>query len=107
MRRAHYLPNRGCRCVLVGGRVFLAGVDALAAAYVPPDGRSRQPVLAADQRPRKQNIAKRLELSTDDMATQQEEGGVPLSIAHDMQQFRLFELPPDLVELIDAPHPPR
>ncbi|KAH8728762.1 sister chromatid cohesion protein Dcc1 [Phaeosphaeriaceae sp. PMI808] len=41
------------------------------------------------------------------MATQQDEGGVPLSIAHEMQQFRLFELPSDIVALIDAPHPPR
>jgi sister chromatid cohesion protein DCC1 len=40
------------------------------------------------------------------MATQQAEGGVPFSVAHDMQQFRLFELPPEIVELIDAPNPP-
>jgi sister chromatid cohesion protein DCC1 len=41
------------------------------------------------------------------MATQQDEGSVPFSMAHEMQQFRLFELPPEIVELIDAPHPPR
>ncbi|KAF2032605.1 hypothetical protein EK21DRAFT_109677 [Setomelanomma holmii] len=40
------------------------------------------------------------------MATQQDEGGVPFSIAHEMQHFRLFELPPEIVELIDAPNPP-
>ena len=40
------------------------------------------------------------------MATQQAEGGVPFSVAHDMRQFRLFELPLEIVELIDAPNPP-
>ena len=40
------------------------------------------------------------------MATQQDHGGVPFSIAHEMLQFRLFELPPELVELLDAPQPP-
>jgi hypothetical protein len=40
------------------------------------------------------------------MATQQDEGGVPFSMAHEMQQFRLFELPPEIVELLDAPNPP-
>jgi hypothetical protein len=40
------------------------------------------------------------------MATQQDAGGVPFSIAHEMQQFRLFELPPEIVELIDAPNSP-
>jgi hypothetical protein len=40
------------------------------------------------------------------MATQQDEGGVPFAMAHEMQQFRLFELPPELVELLDAPDPP-
>ncbi|KAH3904427.1 hypothetical protein HBI56_170830 [Parastagonospora nodorum] len=40
------------------------------------------------------------------MATQQDEGGVPFSMAHEMQQFRLFELPPEIVELVDAPNPP-
>ncbi|KAH7068873.1 sister chromatid cohesion protein-like protein Dcc1 [Paraphoma chrysanthemicola] len=40
------------------------------------------------------------------MATQQDEGGVPFAIAHEMQHFRLFELPPEIVELIDAPNPP-
>jgi hypothetical protein len=41
-----------------------------------------------------------------DMATQQDEGGVPFSIAHQQQHFRLLELPPEIVELIDAPNPP-
>ncbi|KAF2188360.1 hypothetical protein K469DRAFT_567272 [Zopfia rhizophila CBS 207.26] len=40
------------------------------------------------------------------MATQQDEGGVPFSIAHDLQQFRLLELPAGILELIDAPNPP-
>ncbi|KAF1955711.1 hypothetical protein CC80DRAFT_505043 [Byssothecium circinans] len=40
------------------------------------------------------------------MATQQDQGGVPLAIAHDLQQFRLLELPPELVELIESPNPP-
>jgi hypothetical protein len=40
------------------------------------------------------------------MATQQEEGGVPFSIAHEMQQFRLLELPQEIVELLEAPNPP-
>ncbi|KAF2200086.1 sister chromatid cohesion protein-like protein Dcc1 [Delitschia confertaspora ATCC 74209] len=40
------------------------------------------------------------------MATQQDEGGFPLSISHNLRQFRLLELPPDLLELIDSPHPP-
>ncbi|KAF2855846.1 sister chromatid cohesion protein-like protein Dcc1 [Plenodomus tracheiphilus IPT5] len=40
------------------------------------------------------------------MATQQEDGGVPFSIAHETQHFRLLELPPDVVELIEAPNPP-
>tara|TARA_R110002003_G_scaffold96_10_gene7475 strand:+ start:11976 stop:12101 length:126 start_codon:yes stop_codon:yes gene_type:complete len=40
------------------------------------------------------------------MATQQDAGGVPFSIAHAMQQFRLFELPPEIVELIEAPNSP-
>ncbi|KAI4704014.1 hypothetical protein J4E81_001078 [Alternaria sp. BMP 2799] len=40
------------------------------------------------------------------MATQQDEGGVPFSIAHQQQHFRLLELPPEIVELIDAPNPP-
>jgi len=39
------------------------------------------------------------------MATQQDEG-VPLSIAHDLATFRLLELPPELVELLEAPNPP-
>ncbi|KAF2129301.1 hypothetical protein P153DRAFT_375810 [Dothidotthia symphoricarpi CBS 119687] len=40
------------------------------------------------------------------MATQQDEGGVPFSVAHALQHFRLLELPPDLAALIDAPRPP-
>jgi sister chromatid cohesion protein DCC1 len=40
------------------------------------------------------------------MAAQQDEGGVPFAMAHEMQQFRLFELPPEVVELVDAPNPP-
>ncbi|KAF2750336.1 hypothetical protein M011DRAFT_474789 [Sporormia fimetaria CBS 119925] len=40
------------------------------------------------------------------MATQQGEGGVPFSIAHDFQSFRLLELPQDLVELLETPNPP-
>jgi sister chromatid cohesion protein DCC1 len=40
------------------------------------------------------------------MATQQDEGGVPFCMAHEMQPFRLFELPPEIVDLIDAPNPP-
>jgi sister chromatid cohesion protein DCC1 len=40
------------------------------------------------------------------MATQQNEGGVPFSIAHEQQHFRLLELPPEIVELMDAPNPP-
>ncbi|KAF2708811.1 hypothetical protein K504DRAFT_502827 [Pleomassaria siparia CBS 279.74] len=41
------------------------------------------------------------------MATQQNHGGVPFAIAHDMQHFRLLELPPEIVELLEAPNPPR
>ncbi|KAF2649225.1 sister chromatid cohesion protein-like protein Dcc1 [Lophiostoma macrostomum CBS 122681] len=40
------------------------------------------------------------------MATQQDEGDVPFSVAHDMQQFRLLELPPEIVELIESANPP-
>lgn len=40
------------------------------------------------------------------MATQQDEGGIPFAIAHHLQHFRLLELPPELVELIEAPNPP-
>jgi sister chromatid cohesion protein DCC1 len=40
------------------------------------------------------------------MATQQHAGGVPFSMAHEMQQFRLFELPSEVVDLIEAPNPP-
>jgi hypothetical protein len=40
------------------------------------------------------------------MATQQDEGGVPFSMAHHLQQFRLLELPAELADLIDAPNPP-
>jgi hypothetical protein len=39
--------------------------------------------------------------------TQQDEGGVPFAITHEMQHFRLLELPPEIVELLDSPHPPR
>jgi hypothetical protein len=42
-----------------------------------------------------------------EMATQQEEAGVPFSVAHEMQQFRLLELPPELLELLEAPSPPQ
>ncbi|ORY02036.1 sister chromatid cohesion protein Dcc1 [Clohesyomyces aquaticus] len=40
------------------------------------------------------------------MATQQDEGGVPFSIAYDMQHFRLLELPAELLELLESPKPP-
>ncbi|KAF2121429.1 sister chromatid cohesion protein-like protein Dcc1 [Lophiotrema nucula] len=40
------------------------------------------------------------------MATQQGEGGVPFSVAHDLRQFRLLELPAELLELLDSPTPP-
>ncbi|RAR15169.1 sister chromatid cohesion protein dcc1 [Stemphylium lycopersici] len=40
------------------------------------------------------------------MATQQDHGGVPFSVAHEHQHFRLLELPPEIVDLIDAPDPP-
>jgi hypothetical protein len=40
------------------------------------------------------------------MATQQDQGGVPFSVAHQFQPFRLLELPQEIVELIDAPNPP-
>ncbi|KAF1838077.1 sister chromatid cohesion protein-like protein Dcc1 [Decorospora gaudefroyi] len=40
------------------------------------------------------------------MATQQDEGGVPFSVAHQHQHFRLLELSPEIVELVDAPNPP-
>ncbi|KAI1513015.1 hypothetical protein Ptr86124_008035 [Pyrenophora tritici-repentis] len=36
------------------------------------------------------------------MATQQDDGGVPVAIAHEQQHFRLLELPPDIVGLLDA-----
>lgn len=39
------------------------------------------------------------------MATQHQ-GGLPVSIAHQQQHFRLLELPPEIVELIDKPNPP-
>lgn len=41
------------------------------------------------------------------MATQQDDGGVPFSLAHELQQFRLLELPQELVALLDDPNPPR
>ena len=31
---------------------------------------------------------------------------VPVAIAHDLQPFRLLELPADLVELIESPNAP-
>ncbi|KAJ4352368.1 uncharacterized protein N0V89_007716 [Didymosphaeria variabile] len=40
------------------------------------------------------------------MATQQGEGGVPFAVAHELQNFRLLELPPEIVELLEAPNPP-
>jgi sister chromatid cohesion protein DCC1 len=40
------------------------------------------------------------------MATQQDEGGVPFAMAHSLQQFRLLELPAELVDVLDAPNPP-
>ncbi|KAF1994452.1 hypothetical protein P154DRAFT_539596 [Amniculicola lignicola CBS 123094] len=40
------------------------------------------------------------------MATQQSDGGVRFSVAHDLQQYRLLELPAELLELIDAANPP-
>ncbi|EUC32297.1 hypothetical protein COCCADRAFT_99056 [Bipolaris zeicola 26-R-13] len=39
------------------------------------------------------------------MATQHQ-GGLPVSIAHQQQHFRLLELPPEIVELLDKPNPP-
>ncbi|KAF9739822.1 hypothetical protein PMIN06_004897 [Paraphaeosphaeria minitans] len=41
------------------------------------------------------------------MPTQQNERGVPFALAHDFQHFRLLELPPDLVQLLEAPNPPQ
>lgn len=40
------------------------------------------------------------------MATQQNEGGVAFAVAHDFVNFRLLELPPELVPLLDTPNPP-
>ncbi|KAL1597831.1 hypothetical protein SLS60_008318 [Paraconiothyrium brasiliense] len=40
------------------------------------------------------------------MATQQGEGGVPFAVAHELQNFRLLELPSEIVELLEAPNPP-
>lgn len=40
------------------------------------------------------------------MATQQDDAGVPLSVAHDLSAFRLIELPPELVALLESPNPP-
>ncbi|USP76116.1 hypothetical protein yc1106_03390 [Curvularia clavata] len=40
------------------------------------------------------------------MATQQDQGGLPISIAHQHQHFRLLELPPEIVELLEKPDPP-
>jgi hypothetical protein len=39
--------------------------------------------------------------------TQQHERGVPFAIVHDMQHFRLLELPLEIVDLLDSPNPPR
>ncbi|PVI03152.1 hypothetical protein DM02DRAFT_612390 [Periconia macrospinosa] len=36
------------------------------------------------------------------MATRQQQSGVPVFIAHQFQQFRLLELPPDIVDLIET-----
>lgn len=33
--------------------------------------------------------------------------GVPFAVAHDLQTFRLLELPPEIVDLLEAPDPPR
>lgn len=41
------------------------------------------------------------------MAISQHPGGVPVSIAHTFQHFRLLELPPEIVDLIDSPAPQR
>lgn len=41
------------------------------------------------------------------MATQQNEGGVPFAVAHELRSFRLLELPPEIVELLEAPDPPQ
>lgn len=61
---------------------------------------------AADLCPanKKHNTAKIIQRAS--MATQQDERGVLFAMAHEMQQFRLFELPPEIVELLDAPNPP-
>ncbi|KAF2645383.1 hypothetical protein P280DRAFT_475928 [Massarina eburnea CBS 473.64] len=40
------------------------------------------------------------------MATQQDAGGVPVAIAHDLRQLRLLELPSGVLELLEAPNPP-
>jgi hypothetical protein len=40
------------------------------------------------------------------MATLQTDGGVPFAVAHDYQHFRLLELPPELVQLLEAPDAP-
>ncbi|KAF1966142.1 hypothetical protein BU23DRAFT_331540 [Bimuria novae-zelandiae CBS 107.79] len=41
------------------------------------------------------------------MATQQKDGGVPFAVTHELQSFRLLELPPEIVELLEAPNPPQ
>ena len=38
---------------------------------------------------------------------QQHDSGVPFAVAHELQNFRLLELPPDLVELLEGPSPPQ
>lgn len=32
---------------------------------------------------------------------------MPFAVAHDMQTFRLLELPPEIVDLLEAPNPPQ
>ncbi|KAF2492068.1 sister chromatid cohesion protein-like protein Dcc1 [Lophium mytilinum] len=39
------------------------------------------------------------------MATQ-DDSGIPFSVVHDQQQFRLVELPPEILALIDSPNAP-
>ncbi|KAK1914538.1 hypothetical protein P3342_010527 [Pyrenophora teres f. teres] len=45
-------------------------------------------------------------LESERPCSRQDGGGVPLAIAHDQRHFRLLELPPDIVGLLDAPDPP-
>jgi sister chromatid cohesion protein DCC1 len=55
--------------------------------------------------PRTVNKHRVYPLDVPSMAAHHDEG-VPLSIAHDLSAFRLLELPPELVELLEAPNPP-